>query len=397
MRTRCRLPGVSGVEPFRCALLSEYRRHPALSGRIHRTMTDNFLPEYHPVVTHGAGDTIQCLVRDKAVRATPEERVRQRVLHWLIHDKGWRKEDLRLEKSYDWVSDPSRTEFGPNVELLVDRKVIVVVECNAGTFGSTSALTGRPSSTPSRPEPNGSGSPTAKITPSSRSRFALAAHRFAQAAECDLQGAERQTRLPRQRGWTPPPSLDIGRHSAIPSSKKEATTTDRRFVLAVHRVLFDVPKTLPYSHGGVHILEERGVGMAQLRATVAAEATSPGTRTSSRPPRDGLKRSRSPVNRWHRGGPQVVRRCQEAEQDPPCPATRHGPVRARRGREVLAHLPRRQNVTGARGRCHGGRQGGAGRAMDRLLQWRQGTALPGRPAGRWLRPTGPTPGICWRT
>ena len=72
-------------------------------------MTDNFLPEFHPVVTHGTGDTIQCLVRDKAVRTTPEERVRQRVLHWLIHDKGWRKEDLRLEKSYAWVSDPART------------------------------------------------------------------------------------------------------------------------------------------------------------------------------------------------------------------------------------------------------------------------------------------------
>ena len=92
-------------------------------------MTGNFLPEFHPVVTHGAGDTIQCLIRDKAVRATPEERVRQRVLHWLIHDKGWRKEDLRLEKSYAWVSDPARTRIRPDVELLVDRKVIVVVEC----------------------------------------------------------------------------------------------------------------------------------------------------------------------------------------------------------------------------------------------------------------------------
>ena len=52
---------------------------------------ENFLPDFQPVVTHGT-DTVQCLIRDKAVRATPEECVRQRVLHWLIHKKGWRKD-----------------------------------------------------------------------------------------------------------------------------------------------------------------------------------------------------------------------------------------------------------------------------------------------------------------
>ena len=49
-------------------------------------MTTNFLPDFEPVVTHGTKATVQCLIRDKAVRATPEERIRQRVLHWLIHD-----------------------------------------------------------------------------------------------------------------------------------------------------------------------------------------------------------------------------------------------------------------------------------------------------------------------
>ena len=51
-------------------------------------MPGNFLPDFHPVVTHGAGATVQCLVRHKAVRATPEEKVRQRVLHWLVHGIG---------------------------------------------------------------------------------------------------------------------------------------------------------------------------------------------------------------------------------------------------------------------------------------------------------------------
>ena len=44
-------------------------------------MTGNFLPDFRPVVSRGAETTLQCLLRDKAVRATPEERVRQRVLH----------------------------------------------------------------------------------------------------------------------------------------------------------------------------------------------------------------------------------------------------------------------------------------------------------------------------
>jgi len=62
-------------------------------------MTENFLPEHQAVVTRGR---LRCEVRNKEVAATPEECVRQRVLHWLIRDKGWAREDLRVEKSYRW-------------------------------------------------------------------------------------------------------------------------------------------------------------------------------------------------------------------------------------------------------------------------------------------------------
>ena len=68
-----------------------------MTGSPERPMTTNFLPDFDPVVTHGTEATVQSLIRDKAVRATPEERIRQRVLHWLIHDKGWSQESLRLE------------------------------------------------------------------------------------------------------------------------------------------------------------------------------------------------------------------------------------------------------------------------------------------------------------
>ena len=53
-------------------------------------MPSAFLPNFHPVVTHGSKATLQqCLLRDEAVRNIPAERVRQRVLRWLLHDKEW--------------------------------------------------------------------------------------------------------------------------------------------------------------------------------------------------------------------------------------------------------------------------------------------------------------------
>ena len=95
-------------------------------------MTGNFLPDIQPVVTHVTEDTCQCLVRDESVRATPEERVRQRVLHWLIHDKGGPKDKLWLEQSYNWVSDPARTRIRSDIELLGDGAVLMAVECKRG-------------------------------------------------------------------------------------------------------------------------------------------------------------------------------------------------------------------------------------------------------------------------
>ena len=55
-------------------------------------MTDNFLPEFQLAETQGAGrNKLRCQVRGYDVPATPEEQVRQRVLHWLINTKSWEK------------------------------------------------------------------------------------------------------------------------------------------------------------------------------------------------------------------------------------------------------------------------------------------------------------------
>ena len=230
-------------------------------------MADNFLPDCHPAVTHGTKNTLRCLIRDTAFHATPEELVRQRVLHWLIHTKGWKKNDLRLEKSYKLVGDPARKRIRADLELLNDGKVVVVVECKRGDV------------------PLGEHVDRQAIEYAIKGRAKWIwttngeSHRFLQKSGSD---------------WPPVESLEpLGVLSAPPVAELKVPTNanDRRaverywkafgdqqvredrgsydcnFVLAVHRVLFDkdMRQKLPYSHGGVHILEDRGSDWHQFR------------------------------------------------------------------------------------------------------------------------------------
>lgn len=81
----------------------------------------NFLPSYRRRETQaGRRNTLQCLKRGRAVAATPEERVRQRILHWLLKVKKWPAQKVELERSYPWVGDPNRHRVRPDIELLGD-------------------------------------------------------------------------------------------------------------------------------------------------------------------------------------------------------------------------------------------------------------------------------------
>jgi hypothetical protein len=71
------------------------------------------LPRYHPTVLYGRrGKQLRCLARDQLVRATPEERVRQRVLSWLIREKRLAKGQLKLEDSLSYAD---RTRGRPDI------------------------------------------------------------------------------------------------------------------------------------------------------------------------------------------------------------------------------------------------------------------------------------------
>ena len=223
-------------------------------------MADNFLPDSHPTVTHGTKSTLQCLIRDRAYPATPEELVRQRVLHWLINSKGWNKDDLRLEKSYELVSDPARKRVRADLELLKDGKVVAVVECKRGDV------------------------PLGEHVDQQAIEYAIKARaKWIWTTNGDSHGFLKR----RRSTWRPVKSLEpLGVLSPPPVSKPKIPTNannkkaakrylrafgderlltrhgsyDCNFVLAVHRMLFDkdIRKKLPYSLGGVHILEDRG-------------------------------------------------------------------------------------------------------------------------------------------
>ena len=263
-------------------------------------MTDNFLPDIHPVITHGGEDTCQCLVRDKAVRATPEERVRQRVLHWLIHEKGWTKDNLRLEQSYRWVSDPARTRIRSDIELLGAGGVLVVVECKRGDIPLDERVDKQ----------------AIEYAVKARARWIWTTngerHGFFEKHGSQWRPA---TSLEPLKVFSDPPVAKLEFPANIDDDAalarywesfgdsqflEEGAEYDAGFVLAVHRVLFDVPKKLPYSHGGVHILEDRGSAWHNFGNRGGGYSTRYADFIAATQGR--VEAVSIAVNRWHRGG-----------------------------------------------------------------------------------------------
>ena len=226
-------------------------------------MTDNFLPKYQRPVTHGHKKTLWCQIRKKEVSATPEEMVRQRVLHWLIHDKNWPKDNLAVENPYKLVGDPDRTRIRPDIELLVDDKVTVVIECKSHNVPLDDSVheQAKKYALKSTAEwiwaTNGDKHSFLKLQKNGK---------WQRVEELELLGA---------LAPPPPPEktdipdnvnsradfidyLEEFNDIQLQEADKYLDSNERRFVMAVHRVLFGVEKKLPYSHDGVEILKDLG-------------------------------------------------------------------------------------------------------------------------------------------
>ena len=250
--------GVIALNILRTSLAYQLRRGREANVLPPYLMTGNFLPDFHPVVTHGTEATVQCLIRDKAVRATPEERVRQRVLHWLVHDKGWAKDNLRLEQSYRWVSDPARTRIRSDIKLLDSDDVLVVVECKRCDVPLDERVDQQAIEYAIKARARWI------WTTNGKNHGFFEKHGSQWRAVASLEPLEVFSDPPVARLQLPARADDAAaldrywQSFGDPQFLGRGSGYDSRLVLAVHRVLFDVPKQLPYSHGGVHLLEDRG-------------------------------------------------------------------------------------------------------------------------------------------
>ena len=338
-------------------------------------MTDNFLPEHQPVVT---GSTLRCEVRNKAVHATPEELVRQRVLHWLINAKGWKRDSLRLEQNYKWVGNANRRRGRPDIELLVGAEVLVVVECKRAEVPLSERVDDQ------------------AIDYAEKSRAC-----WIWTTNGDSHGFMSKV----GRKWSPVPTLEpldvfsdppvqdlqfpasIEDEAALENYWRELNDPqfldgdadyDREFLLAAHRVLFGIGKdgNLPYSHGGVHILEDRGSAWHHFGNRGGGGYH---TRLQGGYAGDGGGRVNS-GELLGTGWTQALRRHNQARKGASRASAGRGEVRAEPGREVLGRVLRRCDVAGEEGGGDGSGSGGTRGSMDRQVR-RSGADLPRRSSG----------------
>ena len=231
-------------------------------------MTDNFLPEFRLAETPGAArNKLRCQVRGYEVPATPEEQVRQRVLHWLINTKSW--QNLRLEKAYRWESDPNRSHIRPDIELLDDdENVVVVVECKHENVPLSEAANHQAIEYAIK-----SAAPHIWVTNGKE-------HRFLERVDGRWQAVS--SIAPLGEEYEPPtgrvafPNVQDAaevesyfEQMDLATLNEQAMTKERDFTLALHKAIFDVlnedhVEQMPFSSEGVHLLEYAGIAFHEF-------------------------------------------------------------------------------------------------------------------------------------
>ena len=220
----------------------------------------NFLPEYMPPTSDkGRGSKLRCLKRGKEVRATSEEKVRQRILNWLINERCWDKEKIKLERSYDWVGDPNRHRVRPDIEILDDDgNTLVVIECKAENAPLSGVFERQ----------------VRDYAIKSRAQWvwitnAIQHHFFERKAKSRTTWLNTQQIAPLQTKYAPeratyqlpePSNRRAVRKYMRENFFDEFDKRDQEMVLAFRSLLFATKKTLPFSYDGVHILEDWGIG-----------------------------------------------------------------------------------------------------------------------------------------
>ena len=222
--------------------------------------SESFLPRYVPRgFKKGTHDKLWCIKRGKEVRATPEEKVRQRVLNWLTAIKKWDIKSVRLEQSYDWVGDPNRHRIRPDIELLDENEnPLVVIECKAPNVPLSDVFERQ-----AREYAIKSKSPWVWITNGDQHQFftrkARSRGSWIEVRQIEPLGTQY---VPQQTKYEVPEPND---RRAVKKYMRENDfdkfeDDDQEMVLAFRRLFFATKKVLPFSFDGVHILEDWGIG-----------------------------------------------------------------------------------------------------------------------------------------
>ena len=225
-------------------------------------MTDNFLPKFCLAETSGASrNKLRCQVRGYEVPATPEERVRQRVLHWLINTKSWG--NLRLEKAYQWESDPNRSHIRPDIELLDDdENVVVVVECKHEDVPLGKAVDDQAIEYAIK-----SGASYIWVTNGEQHGFLEDIDgRWQAVNSIEPLGEEYEPPTGRVAFPNMQDAAEVESYLEqmdLSPLNETSNVDERNFTLALHKAIFDVldekhVKALPFSNEGVHLLEYAG-------------------------------------------------------------------------------------------------------------------------------------------
>ena len=225
--------------------------------------SENFLPDFQ----QSEGTRYPCQVRDYDVPATPEERVRQRVLHWLINDKGWEKGSLRLEKAYRWESDPNRSHIRPDIELLDEEEnTVVVVECKREEVPLSKAVDEQAIEYAIK-----SGAEHIWVTNGRQHRFLehAADSRWREVSSIPALGEEYEPPTGRVAFPDVDDATEVSQYldeMNLAPLNEPAMADERKFTLALYKLVFEVAneRRLPYSHDGVHVLDYTGVAFHQF-------------------------------------------------------------------------------------------------------------------------------------
>ena len=211
------------------------------------------------IENYGDGKVLRCKYRDKLVAATPEEVVRQRVLHHLVDVAKWPLQLIDVEFTQHLASGRTRR---PDILLFNEKaEPCVIVECKRPEIPLDDSVLSQ-----AKGYANKERAEEIWLTNGTNNLF----YRKVRGDWELLRSLDDRLKITGDVPPTPDHLPDYNSPQSIEdywrgqiglehlAQQEYADVCD--FALAVHKIIYDMPvNKLPFSHEGVHLLEDRGV------------------------------------------------------------------------------------------------------------------------------------------